>query len=300
MNETNGLIVVKQLPVIEERLQSVKPVIQTKVQEALSLACTEENRQEIKKLRADMNKEFSALEEQRKAVKKGVLEPYERFEKVYQDCVSALYRQADRELKQKIDDVENGIRQDKQDELEAYYTEVALSYGIPEDTFSFADCGIKVNLSTTVSSAKKKIVSALERVKGELDYISGMDYAAEILIEYKKSHNAITAAQLVEQRHAQMEAEQQRLAEANARRQAEQQHQQEIVDIVTEAESREVPEQVMQPPVELKPETEPITSESVPAAEKVYEARFAVRGTIEQLKALKAFLTEGGYTYESI
>lgn len=299
MNETNGLIVVKQLPVIEERLQSVKPVIQTKVQEALSLACTEENRQEIKKLRADMNREFAALEEQRKAVKKGVLEPYERFEKVYQDCVSSLYKQADRELKQKIDDVENGIRQDKQDELEAYYTEVALSYGIPEDTLSFADCGVKVNLSTTVSSAKKKIVSALERVKGELDYIAGMDYAAEILIEYKKSHNAIAAAQLVEQRHAQLEAEQQRLAEANARRQAEQQHQREIVDIVAEVESRELPEQMMQPPVEIEPETEPIMPESVPAA-KVYETRFAVRGTIEQLKALKAFLTEGGYTYESI
>ena len=83
----NALIRVTQLPVIEEQLRALKASIDQKVNDALSLACTHDTIQAVKSTRAELNKEFSSLEDQRKAVKKAVLGPYEQFESVYKECV---------------------------------------------------------------------------------------------------------------------------------------------------------------------------------------------------------------------
>ena len=71
----NELIKVVQLPVIEEQLRSMKETVDKRVGEALSLVCTEETVQTVKGVRAELNKEFQTLEEQRKEVKKAVLGP---------------------------------------------------------------------------------------------------------------------------------------------------------------------------------------------------------------------------------
>ena len=65
----NGLIVVKQLPVIEQQLRQVSLEIDKKVNEAAALICTEENVKTIKDVSAALNKEAKEWEEKRKAVK---------------------------------------------------------------------------------------------------------------------------------------------------------------------------------------------------------------------------------------
>ena len=77
------LIVVKQLPIIEEKLQALSIEIDEKVENALSLVCTEETRKDIKEVRASLTKQFKELEEQRKFVKNAVLDPYNKFEEIY-------------------------------------------------------------------------------------------------------------------------------------------------------------------------------------------------------------------------
>ena len=99
----NELIRVAQLPVIEERLRAMKETVDKRVGEALALVCNEETVQAVKAVRADLNKEFQVLEEQRKAAKKAVLGPYEQFEAVYKECVSDAFRAADAALKGKVD-----------------------------------------------------------------------------------------------------------------------------------------------------------------------------------------------------
>lgn len=49
MNEQSQLIVVKQIPIIIEKLESVKSEIEHKVNVACSMVCTDENYKEIKK-----------------------------------------------------------------------------------------------------------------------------------------------------------------------------------------------------------------------------------------------------------
>ena len=81
----NNLIVVKQLPIIEDQLRQVKASVDDRVAQALSLACTEETYKNVKKARAELNKEFQDLEARRREVKKAILAPYKGFEKLYKE-----------------------------------------------------------------------------------------------------------------------------------------------------------------------------------------------------------------------
>ena len=49
----------------------------------------------IKQIRADLNKEFKEVEQQRKTVKEKILEPYMQFEGVYKTYISDKYKEAD-------------------------------------------------------------------------------------------------------------------------------------------------------------------------------------------------------------
>ena len=62
----NNLIVIKQLPVIEDQLVAVKQSIEERVNAALSLVCTEDTYKDIKKVRSELNKEYQELEKRRK------------------------------------------------------------------------------------------------------------------------------------------------------------------------------------------------------------------------------------------
>lgn len=287
----NDLIVVKQLPIIEERLRQVKQSVKARVAEALQMPCTEETRKAVKDARAQLRREFSELEARRKAVKSEVLAPYEAFESIYKECVSDMFLGADATLKGRIDAVESEIKETRAAEIESYFDEVCEGLSIPEGFVSLERAGIKINLSSSVASLKKQAVSFLERVHGELQYISALENSEEILLEYKRTLNVVQAMTTVTERHKAIEAEKQRRqtqqAELETRVKAQQQ---------TEAAVQEEDEKtqtMLQPPT-----AEPVQDEET--EEKQYVTAFRVTGTMGQLKALKAFLNSGGYKYESI
>ena len=89
------LIVIRQLPVIEEHLRSIKEQIEAEVKQALSLVCCDDTVQSVKATRAELRKKFEALEVQRKQVKTAIMAPYEQFDKVYKECVSDIFNRAD-------------------------------------------------------------------------------------------------------------------------------------------------------------------------------------------------------------
>ena len=73
--EEQQIIVIKQLPIIQEQLYKVKSQVEAVVADALALEVTEDTVTEIKNKRAELNKMFAAFEERRKEVKKAVLAP---------------------------------------------------------------------------------------------------------------------------------------------------------------------------------------------------------------------------------
>ena len=307
---STDLIVVKQLPVIEEQLRTVKMTIQNRVNAVLSMECTEDTYREIKKARADLNAEFRELESRRKAVKTQVEAPYKAFEKVYKDCAADIYAQADRELAEKIYAVEGGLRRQKAAAVQAYFSEYRDSLHLPADIASYDFAGINVTLTASEKSLKKQAKDYLDRIREDLTLIDTLPDRDEVLAEYRKCMSVSKAVQAVRDRHARIEAERQRRLEAEEAARKTQEHTAEVEQVIAEEEELAVPEPAEAPADEfhapvVEPDSEENAAEEAPAEPEVTPAnRFAVSfrvvGTIDQLKAMKKFLIDGGYEYEQL
>ena len=283
MNEQ--LIVVKQLPIIEERLRSASAEVDRIVSEAQALVCDEDSVKAVKAARADLNRRFTALEDQRKAVKAAVLAPYEAFEATYKECVSDKFKAADADLKRKIDDVEGGLRDQKTLRARQYYEELSSAYGIDFVPWGKACPLIKITLSSSDKNIREQIEALLSHFMDDLHVISQQTYKDEILAEYKQSLSLSNSISHVSEIHAAMEAEEKKRAEqAPAEERA-----REAVERVEACSAPEVIEEPADAPASV---CEP--------AEPVYTTAFRVTGTLAKLKALKQYMIDNGLVAEKM
>ena len=278
MNE--HLIVLKQLPVIEEHLQTLSAQVDQRVDAALSMVVDETTYKSVKATRAELNKEFQELEERRKAVKSSIMEPYDKFNSVYEQFAATKYRRADAVLKERISAVEDGLKAQKAEKLRNYYGECCVALNIPG--IPFERVGLNITMSASEKSLRDEIDRFLQGVSDGLQMIQNREDRDEVLVEFWKSLNASQAVNTVEERHRRM-AEEKARADARAEEQKKEQ------------------ERVRQ--VEEKTRTavqaaEPVAPAPAPEKEQVLCVQFKVTGTLAQLKALKKFLIDGGYHYE--
>ena len=268
------LIVVKQLPLIEEHLKTLSEAIDAKVENAKSLVCTEETVKTVKQVRADLNKEFKELENQRKIVKEQILAPYVQFEEVYKQYVSDKYKNADSELKSKVDNVESELKANKEQEIKNYFEEYKEAQNI--DFVTYEQAKINVTLTASMKSLKEQAKTFIDRIVDDLKLIETQENKAEILVEYKQTLNVSNAITTVVSRTKAIEAEQDKL------------------DILKEA-CKEVFQED-----NSNERKEPQNANEVTAnqEEKVYTITFKVTGTAPKLKQLKQYLLDGGFQYE--
>ena len=290
MNEQSQLIVVKQIPVIIEKLESVKAEIEHKVNVACSMVCTDENYKEVKKLRSALNKEFAEFETQRKAVKSEVMTPYEHFESVYKDCISDPYKQAESTLKGTIEAFEQGLKREKYEKSEAYFDEYSQALGI--DFVKFEQVGLNITRAVTVKKLRETVKSFLDKVMDDIKLIAVQEHKDEILYEYKQTLNVSAAITSVTERYKAIEAERARAeAEQLERKKAELNEQINIKEY--EPFTANVPTEVAAPLEEEQPAM---------ADKKIYPLSFTVYGTKTQLKdfalAVKQLINERGLKYE--
>lgn len=276
----NEIIKITQLPVIEERLRSMQEQVEKRTSEAMSMVCTEDTVQAVKKLRAELNSEFWELEGQRKAVKKAILEPYERFDALYKSCIGDPYKQADTDLKGKIDAVQGEIRAKKEMELAEFYNEYAAAHCV--DWLHFCDAGIKVLLSSSMKKLKDEARAIIDQIEADTTAIDSMDNAEEVMAEYKTCRSLADAVTIVKNRHERIEAEQ----KAAEERKAAQEAQRAVVERVESAAPV-----VIAPPVQAP-------QEAPQEPEKEYSCVFTVKTTITKLKALKAYMDKEGIKYD--
>lgn len=265
------LIIIKQLPQIEEHLKELSIEVEQKVENAKSLICTEENVKTIKEVRADLNKEFKEVEKQRKTVKEQVLAPYMQFEEVYKQYISDKYRSADNDLKQKINLVEKELKEHKEQEIRDYFEEYKTANNIGFITYEQAR--INVTLSASMKSLKEQAKSFIDKIADDLNLIETQEHKAEILVEYKQTLNVSQAITIVTNRFKAIEEEKNKqeefIKEASK-------------SVIISAEEKKG---ILQAPIEEK-------------QEEILTLRFAVKGTRTKLKELKQFLESGGYDYE--
>lgn len=269
----NNLITLQQEPVIiYEKIKSVGEEVQKRISD-LNLEnqlVTEDTIKAVKGIRTDLNKEFAAFEEQRKFIKNAVTKPYQEFEEKYKEFIATHYNNADNTLKNKISDFENQLKEDKAERLKSYFTELCQSLQI--DFLTFEQVKLNVTLSASEKSLKETITAFVEGVKKDLDLLKSIpesdEFKAEVLHDYKKSLDMANALRITQERKKAKEEELKRIEaekEALANR---------VETPVTEA-----PKEILQAPM-------------VEETPKLVETQFRVRGTIEQLKALKQFIIE--------
>ena len=287
------VIELQQLPIIVERLHSVKADIEQRTADALSLVCTEQTYKSVKDARAQLTKEFKEYEAQRIAVKDKILEPYTEFEKVYRECITVPFQTADAELKRKITDVTSGIVAQKTDAVQEYYNELVAATGI--DWMDDLTYRPKVNMSDSVTALKKQAKAFVDGIVSD-----AMESSAEVMVEYRKNLDLPTAIKVVDNRHKALE-EQRRLEEERRVRQAEREAAAEKVRAAAAAAAQTQPEPAQEisvdPEMPVQPDAEPV---SQPKPEPILMTRFYAKGTKAQLIGLKNYLEKEGIEYGNV
>lgn len=274
----NEIIVVRQLPVIEEKLKTVKAEVESKINLALSLVCNEDTVKEIKATRSDLNKQFSEFEALRKGIKNQIMEPYSNFELTYKECISDMFKSADATLAKKISEVEDTIKQEKANEIKAYFDEYKASKNV--DFVTLSDAGVNITLSASKKSLKGAVKTYIDKVADDLALIDTQEDKEEILVEYKSSLNVSRAITIVKDRKARIAAEKERIEK-------EKQLKEQKPDTVSEKLSVSL--------CKKDNDTAPFEPEQ-PKGTII----FKITHSYDRLIKLKEFLDNGGYSYEQI
>ena len=270
--ELDKLVIVEQLPIIKEKLQIISDEVDKEIKYAMSLECNDDSVKEVKNARARLNKIKTTMEDKRKQVKNAVLNPYNEFETIYNELVKDKLSNADTTLKQKIDSVENQLKQEKEDELRTFAEQWFVSKNIG-DIVTFKDIGLNITLSSSMKSLKEQIVDFCEKVFNDLKLIELEEYSDEILLEYKKRKGNFAQCKInVIERHRQLE---------------ELQKQQEIKQ---EQEKQE--EKVIEKVDEI------VAPKEIIENDELITVSFKVTGTKEQIKKIKELIIELGVNYE--
>lgn len=274
MNEEMSLIQVIQLPEITEQLYKLKETFEQYAVDAEAMVCTPETIPAVKGFRADMRKAFDAVEDQRKAAKKAIMEPYEQLESVYRECVTGPFKRADSVCSRKVSDVESDLKNRCESGLKDYFDELCAVHHLEWLTYERA--GIKVDLTSAKAKTPKKLreqlVEFVVKVAESVDRINSLEDAGEIMVEYQKSLDAAGAICTVKERHRRIEEQKAFQEQREAIR-------------AQEAEAvRRV--EALAPPIQAEP------------PEPIVRCTFSVRATKPQLRKLKEFLNMEGIQYE--
>lgn len=293
ISDSKSLIAVTQLPIIEERLRDYKAEIEATVAEAKSMVATPDTIQAVKAKRAELRKQFDDLDKRRIAVKNLILEPYERFNKVYEECVKRPFADADATLKATVDTFEGELKAAAYERLKENYTEHCQLEGIDWLTFDQAltRSGVKISMADTKTKEPRKAMDALaefvSKISLGMEAVRKMEDSAEIMVEFKKCLDAGQAAAIVAERKRRI----QEAAEAENRRREEAARQQEMVAKVKAAAPTPAP--VAAPTAAPTPVADPTQ------AERVFpEFRFTVYNcTRSQLLKIRDYLKQEGIKY---
>lgn len=280
------LIVVKQLPIIEQQLKTISEDIDKKVESAASMVCTEETVKTIKELRASLNKEYKEFEGKRKIVKEQILKPYNDFEEIYKKCISDKFKNADLILKSRVELVENELKSKKEQEVKEYFEEYKKANAI--DFITYDQAKINVTLSASLKSLKEQAKQFIDQRVDDLKLIDTQEHKTEILVEYKQTLNVSNSITSVNNRFKAIEEEKKKQEELSKKvficssiKDINSEDKGIINDFVQKSQERD--KEVLQAPV---------------VEEKQYTLKFTVKATKTKLVELKKFLSDGGYIYE--
>lgn len=262
----NEIVRIETMPKVFSQLEQIGAFIDEQIKDIDILECTEENKQEVKQRRTEINNILKELDDRRKFIKNKILEPYEMFNDKYeQECKGKLVS-ASEILKTKIDTIEEQQKKEKHDELYDFAMEYFVANDV-QDIVTFDDIGLNITLSVSIKSLKEQVIDFCEKIKQDIELIKMEEYRDEILYEYKRNHNFAQCKMLVVDRHK-------------------------AIDNITNKQEELVKQEEQQKKIEEKVE------EIVNVPEEIETWAFTIKATKTQVKKLKEWLDGEGIEYE--
>lgn len=261
----NEIVEIKQMPIVFEQLEKIGKFIEEKTKDIDKLECTEDNKQEVKKRRTEINNTLTLLEDKRKEIKNKLLEPYEIFNEKYElECKEKL-QNASNLLKDKIDTIEEQQKIEKEDELNEFFAQYKETYHL--DFINFYDIGLNITLSASMSSLKDQIKEFCERVDKDIKLIQNDEFSDEIMLEYQKNKYDYANAKLtVLERHKQLEE----IAKQQEQKQEIEKQEEQVVEKVQEI----------------------IAPKEIFQDEELLEVTFTIKCSKEKIRLLKKYLSD--------
>lgn len=290
----NEIAIIEQLPKITEKIKEVGAELDKRLEDLKldSLVCNEETRKSIKELRTNLSSELKDFENQRKEIKAKINEPYETFNKAYEEEIKAKYQQADLTLKTKIDEVENGLKEKARKLALEYFNEYKASkVNLKDNYLSFAELNLSIGLDALtdkgalVKKYRDAIAEKVDNVERDIETINTMTHNGEILVEYLKNKNLSLAIKEVNDRHVILDQVQRDYEIVQEKQKQEEQ----VIEKV---------EEVLSAPIEEQTYFDDFTEQE--KVEELFEAKFRVVTTQDNLMYLVHVMKERGMTYESI
>lgn len=275
----NEIIKVQTLPDVFYKLEKVGEYIDKELKKLEEFNRDEASKKEIKNIKKGIDDVLKNFESRRIEIKKQILEPYEIFNKKYEEEVKTKLENASAKFSEKIKEIELEQRNNINANLKMFADEYIISENL-ESIVSYEDIPIKVNISSSEKKLKEEIVNFLEKVSSDINLISlESNYQDEIMYEYKKNgFDFVKAKTLVVSREKEKE-EQQRVIEE---RKNKIQQDNSVVEKVVEN------EELLSSPREI------IENEE----NKIYNISFTIKATKEQIIKLKSFMESEGIIYD--
>lgn len=272
----NDIVKIETLPKIFYELEKVGEYLDIELAEVKKLDISEESKQSIKKVRANINDTLKQFEDKRKEIKNKCLEAYTLFEEKYNNEVKIKLTNASEDLKIAVDKIEREQIKQKEDEVYDFITEnidanhlrSVLTIG---EVIEYGK--LKINLSTSLKSLKEDAKAFIERVANEVKLIELEDTPSNLLYEYGRNGFDLTKAKLI------MLERQKQIEELAKKRE-------QVQEVVKQ---EEVVEKVVE---------EIVAPKEIIQEDELLEVTFTVRGTKSQILQIKNLLIELGVEYK--
>lgn len=275
---------------IDWNFEELKAEISAAAQEYETSVYTDDTIKSARADRAKLNKFVDALNAKRTDIRKQLLKPDEQFGREVKELTGIVQKAIDN-IDGQIKDYERRQREEKTQRIRDFYEENIhdLAEYLPFEKVMRPEYA---NVSTSMKSIKESISTLIQKVGEGLAIINETDskFVGDMKRVFLQTYDI--GAALAERnrleteernREMYMEEQRRRKAERDAREQAEAQR---IMQAGTKAEAAlEAPE----PQVNAQPAEEP-----------VYEMRFCVHGTRDQILKLRDFMKANNISFERI
>ena len=269
--KVNEVIIPEQ---ITWNYDEIKAELTVKIQKYETLAYTEDQIQEAKKDRANLNKLKAALNDERLRREREYMKPFQ----VFKDQVNEIREIIDKPIKiidEQLEGYEEDRKRKKREEIGAYWAQETTHPDWITLPLIFQDKWL--NASYSMTQIKKDIDSKVGQINYDMETLEMLpEYSFEAVEVYKTTLDMNKAI-----------AEGQRLADIQKRKEEAEKAEKELMAKVEEEEA----EAIM---ADMEAEASPAPEQK---EEKKMMVRFEVELTVDQAKELRTFFQERGIRF---